>query len=167
MTSSLFLVRHATADDIAALTELRALLLDGTGASYSSRTPEDAAKWRAAYRSWLAGVLGTHDNVQILVAEHRASRQLLGCATGIIDMRAPTSASPNGLSGWVQSVVVAPPWRGRGIANQVMQVLLRWFANRDVATIALQTTDGASGLYGKLGFAPSGECLLVRQEVPA
>lgn len=167
MTESLFAVRNATVDDIGALTELRALLLDGTGASYSSRTPEGAAKWRAAYRSWLSSILGMHDNVQVLVAEHRESGQLVGCATGIIDIRAPTSANPNGLAGWVQSVAVDARWRGRGIANQLMHVLLRWFTKRDVATIALQTTDGASRLYEKLGFIPSGECLLVRQEVQA
>tara|TARA_R100001143_G_C3354111_1_gene131276 strand:+ start:1574 stop:2077 length:504 start_codon:yes stop_codon:yes gene_type:complete len=167
MSNSLFTVRDATVDDIAALIELRAFLLDGTEASYSSRTPEGALRWRAAYRSWLASVLGIHDNVQVLVAEHRESSQLVGCATGIIDIRAPTSANPNGLSGWVQSVVVTPQWRGRGIANQLMNVLLRWFTNRDVVTVSLQTTDAALRLYETLGFIPTGECLLVRQEVPA
>ncbi|WP_413043858.1 N-acetyltransferase family protein [Pseudomonas sp. YJ42] len=166
MSESLFAVRNATGEDTAALIELRALLLDGTGASYSSRSPEGTARWRAAYRNWLADNLGSNDSVRVLVAEHQASRQIIGCATGIIDVRAPTSVNPNGLSGWIQSVVVAPQWRGHKVAKQLMQTLLRWYANRDVATVSLQTTDGAFRLYQTLGFSPSAERLLIRQEVP-
>lgn len=165
MSGSLFTVRNATVADVAMLIELRAHLLDGTAASYSSRTPEGQARWRAAYRSWLSGTLGTSDNVHVLVLEHRDSGQVLGCATGIIDARAPTVANLNGLSGWVQSVVVSPPWRGKGGASQLMQQLLRWFDNREVSTVVLQTTPGAEQLYLSLGFEPSIERLLVRQGV--
>ena len=166
MNPSLFTIRNASADDIATLIELRALLLDGTQASYSSRTQEDSVRWRTAYKHWLASHLGVHDSVQVLVAEHCETRQVVGCATGITDLRAPTFANPNGLCGWVQSVVVAPQWRAQGLARQIMKHLLRWVANRDVVTVALQTTEGASQLYERLGFCPSGERLLVRQELP-
>ncbi|WP_312932358.1 GNAT family N-acetyltransferase [Stutzerimonas nitrititolerans] len=165
MDDSLFTVRNATADDIVWLIELRALLLDGTSASYSSRSPEDSARWRTAYKQWLRAHLGVHDGVQVLAAEHRASGQVVACATGIIDLRAPTFANPNGLCGWVQSMVVAPHWRTHGIAMRLMDGLLRWFGNRDVATVVLQTTEDASRLYERLGFRPTDECLLIRQEV--
>ena len=165
MSGCLFTVRNATPNDVAMLIELRAHLLDGTAASYSSRTPEGQARWRAAYRSWLCGTLGANDNVQVLVLEHRDSGQVLGCATGIIDVRAPTVATLNGLSGWVQSVVVAPQWRGKGGARLLMQQLLRWFDNREVASVVLQTTPGAEQLYLCLGFEVSTEHLLVRQGV--
>lgn len=165
MSGSLFTVRNATVADVAMLIELRAHLLDGTAASYSSRTPEGQARWRAAYRSWLSGTLGTSDNVHVLVLEHRDLGQVLGCAIGIIDVRAPTVATLNGLSGWVQSVVVAPQWRGKGGARLLMQQLLRWFDNREVASVVLQTTPGAEQLYLCLGFEVSTEHLLVRQGV--
>ena len=58
-----FNVRSATLADVAMLIELRAHLLDGTDASYSARTPTEQARWRAAYRSWLTGTLGTNDSV--------------------------------------------------------------------------------------------------------
>ncbi len=164
MGESFFNVRSATDLDIPMLIELRAVLLDGTNASYSSRTPAACARWRAAYRAWLNGTLGTNDNVRVLAAEHRDSGQVIGCATGIIDSRAPTAANPNGLSGWVQSVVVAPQFRARGIARQLMTTLLRWFDNRDVRTVVLQTTEDGAQLYSALGFQPSNERLLVRQE---
>lgn len=164
MNEPFFAVRNATTADVRMLIELRALLLDGTAAPYSSRTPEDHARWRAAYRSWLTSVLGANDSVQVLAVEHRESGQVIGCATGIIDLRAPTPASLNGRSGWVQSMVVAPQWRQKGVATHLMAHLLRWFGNRDIATVVLQTTEGAERLYEALGFTPSKERLLIRQE---
>ncbi|NKQ12634.1 GNAT family N-acetyltransferase [Pseudomonas sp. SST3] len=164
MSDPFFLVRNATATDVPILIELRAHLLDGTSASYSSRTPEDRARWRAAYRGWLMSTLGVNDDVQILAIEHRDSGQVIGCATGIIDVRAPAPGSLNGLSGWIQSVVVAPQWRAKGIATQLMHQLLRWFANRDVGAVVLQSTEDAGRLYEALGFKASSERLLIRQE---
>jgi GNAT superfamily N-acetyltransferase len=67
----------------------------------------------------------------------------------------------------VQSVVVEPQWRGRGIARQLMQHLLRWFANRGVGCVVLQSTADAGTLYQALGFAVSDERLLIRQEALA
>ncbi|MDT4879514.1 Acetyltransferase (GNAT) family protein [compost metagenome] len=107
------------------------------------------------------------DCVQILAAEHKESGQVLGCATAIIDQRAPAPNCLNGLSGWVQSVVVEPQWRNRGIARQLMQHVLRWFANRDVGTVILQSTEAAGSLYQALGFAASDERLMIRQEASA
>ncbi|MFU7548377.1 hypothetical protein ACM9NK_30620, partial [Pseudomonas paraeruginosa] len=74
-----------TQADLPSLVELRAYLLDDSNASYSSKTPEDAARWRAAYRTWLSSRLSESDCVQILAAEHKESGQVLGCATAIID----------------------------------------------------------------------------------
>ena len=165
MNESLFSVRYATTDDIARLIELRAHLLDGTSATYASRSPEDSERWRTAYKHWLIAHLGVHDGVQVLVAEHQEPKLVVGCATGVIDLRAPTAANPSGLCGWVQSVVIDPQWRAHGIATHLMDQLLRWFGSRDVGAVALQTTESASRLYESLGFSPTGECLLLRQEV--
>ncbi|BAU73857.1 GNAT family N-acetyltransferase [Metapseudomonas furukawaii] len=167
MEHAFFTVRPATLADLDSLIELRAYLLDGTTARYSSKTPEEAARWRTAYRSWLGSRLDESDCVQILTAEHKESGQVLGCATAIIDQRAPAPGCLNGLSGWVQSVVVEPQWRNRGIARQLMQHLLRWFANRGVDHVVLQSTESAGTLYQALGFTVSDERLLIRQEASA
>lgn len=164
MQQPLFIVRSATAADMASLVELRAYLLDGTDASYSSKTPEDSTRWRAAYRSWLSGHLNESDCVHVVAAEHKLSGQVIGCATAIIDQRAPAPHCLNGLSGWVQSVVVEPQWRNLGIARQMMQHLLRWFANRGVSSVTLQSTKTADSLYRDLGFVRSDESLMFRQE---
>jgi GNAT superfamily N-acetyltransferase len=167
MDQPLLTVRPATVADLASLVELRAHLLDGGAAIYSSKTPEGSARWRAAYRAWLTNRLSESDCVQILAAEHKESGQVLGCATAIIDQRAPAPGCLNGLSGWVQSVVVEPQWRNQGIARMLMQHLLRWFANRGVGSVVLQSTEAAGMLYQTLGFEISDERLLIRQEASA
>lgn len=167
MDQPLLTVRPATVADLASLVELRAHLLDGGAAIYSSKTPEDSARWRTAYRAWLTNRLSESDCVQILAAEHKESGQVLGCATAIIDQRAPAPGCLNGLSGWVQSVVVEPQWRNQGIARMLMQHLLRWFANRGVGSVVLQSTEAAGTLYQALGFEISDERLLIRQEASA
>lgn len=48
-----------------------------------------------------------------------------------------------------------------------MQHLLRWFANRSVGCVLLQSTAAAGTLYQTLGFAVSDERLLIRQEALA
>lgn len=157
-------IRRATPDDIPALIELRAHLLDAGGAPYASRTPTDTERWRRAYPLWLATCLEVSDRVLILCAEHKHTQAILGCATGIIDYRAPAPDCLNGRSGWVQSVAVAPELRRCGIATALMQRLLDWFRTRQVNSVALQTTPAATSLYQRLGFASTGEALLVRAE---
>ncbi|MDQ7914255.1 GNAT family N-acetyltransferase [Pseudomonas sp. 102515] len=157
-------IRRATPDDIPALIELRAHLLDAGGAPYASRTPTDTERWRRAYPLWLATCLEGSDRVLILCAEHKYTQAILGCATGIIDDRAPAPDCLNGRSGWVQSVAVAPELRRCGIAKALMQRLLDWFRTRQVNSVALQTTPAATSLYQRLGFASTGEALLVRAE---
>ncbi|MCY1293384.1 Acetyltransferase (GNAT) family protein [compost metagenome] len=99
----------------------------------------------------------------MVAVEHCESGELLGCATGIIDQRAPAPGCLNGLTGWVQAVVVSPHWRNRGIGRQMMQHLLLWFSHRDVETVVLQSTGEAGQLYESLGFRGSNERLLFRR----
>jgi GNAT superfamily N-acetyltransferase len=155
-------IRQARTRDIEALIELRALLLDGTAESYGSRTAEDRARWREAYRNWLFTILGNDDATAVWCAEHPYHPGLVGCATGIIDRRAPAQDCINGLSGWVQSVVVAADWRGQGIARRLMEHLMDWFTARQVAKIVLQTTPAAEQLYRAMGFVPGSESTLIR-----
>lgn len=105
MEQSFFTVRPANQADLARLVELRAYLLDGTNASYSSKTPEDAARWRAAYRTWLSSRLSESDCVQVLSPPSTRSPARYWVArppssTSAHRCRAASTACPAGCSRW-------------------------------------------------------------------
>lgn len=151
--------RSATPEDIDELVRLRGHLLSSGSGVYVARDPEEDAAWRRAYRAWLARVLARPaDRVHVTVAG--PAERLAACALAVVDERAPTARCPNGLAGWVQTVVVDPPWRRRGLGARVMDHALDWLASRDVSAVALQTTEDGAPLYRKLGFVPTGEDLL-------
>lgn len=152
-------IRSAARSDIDVLISLRAHLLDGAeGPGYASRNADESHRWKAAYRVWLSQVLEADDRTQIIVADNDG--EVVGCATGIIDRRAPAPDCISGWCGWVQSMVVSPSWRRMGIAESLMHELLKWFSLMEVTKVVLESTHVAEAMYRKLGFSPNSERLL-------
>lgn len=150
--------------DIDGLIGLRGLLLSGGAAHYSSISAEEDDIWKAYYRKWLINQFyNRKSNIQISVIRDE-NNNVIGCATGIIDERAPVIGALDGLQGWVQSVVVAPEWRGQGLAILLMKSLFLWFESQGIGKIALQTTPIANAMYIKMGFDRTGEDLLIKNE---
>lgn len=159
MSNASWKIRPATPSDIEVLVALRAHLLDGASTeSYASRTSEERFRWKAAYRDWLAPVLAVGERARIIVADRDG--EVVACATGLIDPRPPAPDCLSGWCGWVQSVVVSPPCRRLGIAEQLMRELLLWFTERGATKVLLETTPTAEALYRKLGFVRCVENLL-------
>lgn len=152
----------ANINDIEGLISLRELLLNAGNNHYSLSSTKDIEVWRNAYRSWLVSTVGIDcDCVKIYVV-HDECKKMIACATGIIDERAPVIGALNGLQGWIQSVVVTPEYRCRGIASSILDCLFCWFRSQSVKKIALQTTPMAYRIYEKSGFEESGENLLIK-----
>jgi len=77
----------------------------------------------------------------------------LGCA-GVVEQTAETyRASPRqrNLTPWLASVYVRPEMRGRGVATALVRHAMARTANLGVTRLYL-FTDGARGLYEKLGW---------------
>ena len=53
---------------------------------------------------------------------------------------------------WIGMVLVAPAFRGRGLARGLMEHALRWLEGRGVRQVKLDATDMGRPLYEKLGF---------------
>jgi RimJ/RimL family protein N-acetyltransferase len=111
--------------------------------------------WRERVESSVAG------QSAIVVAD--TGDELVGVASGIPwDRRAR-----------VVGVWVAPDWRGRGLAQLLIDQVCKWAAAAGYSEVQIETTIGNSGpqrLYERLGFVPSDdlpppECgpVLVRQ----
>jgi GNAT superfamily N-acetyltransferase len=155
--------RRAEEADIEKLIALRKHLLSGGDGHYAAQSPEEEAAWQSSYREWLHQNLRDNPRVLVAAASWDEEGEIIACAIGIIDERAPMIGILNGRSGWIQTVVVDPQWRRHGIAEQVMDYVLAWFREQEVGKIVLQTTSVARHLYGKLGFVDTGEELLYKR----
>ncbi|MFC7304823.1 GNAT family N-acetyltransferase [Streptomyces monticola] len=149
--------------DTEELVRLRAFLLGsgpGSGSGhYVARTSEEAAAWRHNYRAWLAKLLPGSDAVHVAVID--GTDGLAACAIAVVDQRAPTHLCPDGQVGWVQTVVVDPAMRRRGLGLRVMGYVMDWFQERGIRTVFLQTTSAAADLYTRIGFQPTGEDTMI------
>ncbi|MEB0047431.1 GNAT family N-acetyltransferase [Pseudomonas sp. DC1.2] len=148
-------LRPATSEHFDAVIELRALLLEGSEANYACVSVEERKLWRDAYSAWLRDVLSRSQTTQLLVAV--CDGRVVGCVTGFVDRRAPGPDCLNGLCGWVQSLVVSPAFRSRGLSRVLMQSLMEWFEGRQVGKVVLQSTPAAEPLYERIGYSRSSE----------
>ncbi|RLU94592.1 GNAT family N-acetyltransferase [Streptomyces griseocarneus] len=148
--------RSATVEDIEELVRLRAFLLSAGQGHYVACDAEEDRAWRESYRDWLADVLapGTQG---VHVAVMGDVGALAACAIAVVDRRAPVRGALNGRVGWVQTVVVDPAMRRRGLGRVLMEYVLDWFRANDTWSVTLQTTADGAELYRKLGFRPTGE----------
>ena len=56
-----------------------------------------------------------------------------------------------GMTAWVDELLVAPDFRGRGIGRRLMDAIERWAATRDCRLVSL-ATGGARSFYEQLGY---------------
>jgi ribosomal protein S18 acetylase RimI-like enzyme len=92
------------------------------------------------------------------VPRERIERAFLG-STAVVGARdadgrlvaVARALSDGARSGWIGDVCVARDWRGRGVGQAVVRLLLDHPRMRDVDRVRLNTRD-AQTLYAKLGF---------------
>jgi predicted FMN-binding regulatory protein PaiB/GNAT superfamily N-acetyltransferase len=115
--------------------------------------PRDAA----AAAALLDGCYWTRD----VPADALARAQLGSTAwVGALDDRGALIATARAISdgaraAWIHDVVVAPAWRGRGLGQALMRLLVDHPAVRGARSVRLATRD-AQGLYARLGFVEEG-----------
>lgn len=162
--------RPAVIDDIDELIRLRTHLLGPGGgddtAPYRATGPEQERAWQESYRDWLGARLETDGPVLVTVMDDTAPApgpgKLVACATAVVDERAPSPACLSGRAGWIQSVVVDPAARGRGLGGVIVDHALTWLKGQGADEVFLQSTARASSLYERAGFAGTGEDLLFK-----
>lgn len=156
-------VRKAKIADIEQLTTLRKLLLNEGSGHYVAINTDDQFAWQLSYKKWLIENLDHNPAIHVIVSCHdEIQEKIMGCAIGIIDQRVPLKGCLNGKMGWVQTMVVHPDFRKKGIAEQLMHYLFQWFEQNDIKKIALQSTNMATPFYEKIGFQDSKELLLIK-----
>ncbi|MFG2629906.1 GNAT family N-acetyltransferase [Streptomyces sp. NPDC048473] len=141
-------VRQAVEDDVTELVRLRALLFETLGGEFFNPSAEDG-DWRHTLAAVLKEQL-TADAVRILVVD--GDNGLAACGIGTIEQRLPGPHLHNGRIGHVIGVVTDPAYRRRGHSRTIMQGLLDWFREREVARVDLYASSGGEPLYRALGF---------------
>ncbi|MEV2268598.1 GNAT family N-acetyltransferase [Nonomuraea africana] len=136
-------VRQAVDGDVAELVRLRALLFETLG------NPSSDDQWRDNLAVVLKEQLAA-DTMRILVVD--GGTGLAACGIGIVEQRLPSPRLRNGRLGQVIGVVTDPAHRRRGHSRAIMNGLLDWFRERDVARVDLHASHDAEPLYRELGF---------------
>jgi len=62
-----------------------------------------------------------------------------------------------GTQGLILNVFTEIPWRRRGVAEELMRVLMAWARERGLASLVLHASKEGRPLYQKLGFAGTNE----------
>lgn len=155
-------IRPALESDIDTLIKLRAILLDSnSNTTYVSKSEKEKMEWKKSYKNWLINFYHKKLNVNANILVDDIEGSVIGCATGIVDSRPPAPDCMNGICGWVQSVVVFPFWRRKGIALKMLSNLLCWFADQNINKVVLEATPESHPLYKKIGFESSTESLFI------
>jgi GNAT superfamily N-acetyltransferase len=105
-------VRRAAAEDAAALTRLRELMLSDMG-MLAARADSG---WRDKAAAWFARRLDDKDDFAAFVIED-PGLGVVSCAAGVCDRHAPGPGNPGGVQGLVFNMSTDPRFRGRGYAR--------------------------------------------------
>lgn len=81
----------------------------------------------------------------------------VGCATICYITLMPTVDHPTGKRAHIMNVFTNANYRRRGIARQMITMLLDDARGRGVTYVSLDATENGRPLYTSLGFAPNGE----------
>lgn len=129
--------------------------------------PEEALRWRAEV---IGAVFGAAPSPQLLEAnadylrQHMADgthRVVLACEDGAaagcgalcIYDELPSPDNPLGRCGYLMSIYVRPPFRGRGIGSAIARWLAAEATRQGCGKIYLETTEAGRSVYAALGFA--------------
>lgn len=66
----------------------------------------------------------------------------------------PTYHNPTGRKAYIMNMYVRPAYRRRGIATQMLDLLVADARQRGIQSISLEATDAGRPLYTKYGFVP-------------
>ena len=137
-------VRRATVDDVALLTDLRFAFVG----EFAPDEADDQAA-RTAVAEYLARALADESFLAWVVEDDGAA-----VATGgmvVYERMMRSKGAGVGFEGYILNVYTLPEHRRRGHAERMMQALLERARERGIRLTLVATEDGAP-LYRKLGF---------------
>jgi GNAT superfamily N-acetyltransferase len=92
-----------------------------------------------------------------------ATGEAVGSGGAVIDRHPPGPGNLTGEIGYIMNVVTVPAYRRRGIARHVLETIVAWLEEKNIARVTLHATEMGRPLYRKLGFVDSNEMRLQRK----
>jgi len=83
--------------------------------------------------------------------------EAVGSGGVVIDQHPPGPDNLSGKIGYIMNLVTIPNYRRRGIARQMMQIMLKWLADQGIEVVSLHASGSGRPLYMELGFLDSNE----------
>ena len=82
-----------------------------------------------------------------------------GCGIILVEYH-PSPRDPQSHRPWVVNVYTEHAWRRRGLARQLMDIMIEWSRRQGYPNLFLHASDEGLGLYPSLGFAATNEMRL-------
>lgn len=138
--------RLATLDDVAQLVELRILM-------QKEVNPSNAAAIDPGYpdavRQFFVHGISSGSYVSA-VAE--SNGQLVSSNGLIVYSKPPSITGGVGKVGYISNVYTLPEWRGRGVASDLMRLIVAYAKRARLDKLHLGATDSGIGVYERVGF---------------
>lgn len=88
----------------------------------------------------------------------------VGCASICYIKVMPTFSHPTGRRAHLMNVYTSKDYRRQGIAEKMVRILINEAWQRGATEISLDTTQAGRMFYRSLGFADSGECMVMTRK---
>lgn len=149
-----FTIRRASTSDLEILVAHRRAMFGDMGYNDDVALSSMSAKFRV----WLLAHMNEGDYVAWLVIAPDGS---IAAGAGLWLMDWPPHMIGQGTRrGNILNVYTAESFRRRGLARELMEVVLRWCRENEVDTIILHASPAGKNLYQSMGFAPTNEMRL-------
>ncbi len=139
-------VRRATLDHVEALARLRLALLREMG---NVRDEGQEAPLLDAMRDYFRRAMGTEEFLA-WVAE--AEGQVVAISGLVFFERPPDAGNPAGVEAYLMNMYTLPAWRGRGLANALLDEIIGFVRTTPARRISLHATDAGRSIYESAGF---------------
>ena len=140
------LFKRATASDIDILVETRIEVL--RAANHLSEDIDMSLVEEKSYE-YYNHCFDAGDHVAYLVYD---GKNFAACGGVSFYKVMPTYNNPSGINAYVMNMYTRPEYRRKGIANEVLDLLLKEAVTQDIKRITLEATDAGKPVYMKYGF---------------
>jgi GNAT superfamily N-acetyltransferase len=146
-----FTIRQASLNDIPVIVAQRRHMYEDMG--YADPARLDAME--AEFTLWLHDHLedGHYHNWFVLGANGEIAA---GAGLWLVDWP-PQMMDFSPYRGYVMNVFTEPEYRKRGLAQQLVQIILAWCGEHGIHTVSLHASECGRPVYDSLGFKPTNE----------